>query len=441
MVKVLVDIVILIIAVIPLRNFSIGFFVALCSRIFFPPYVRFIAGPISFAVNDFILLFLIISFVYHNYYRILANISFSRKLFIYLLFSYATSFILIFLSSDRTPFDYQISSFFKTFIQDSLYTFFAYYAFKSFDEKRLTFLFSVAFVAGIYGIAVYMTKINPYIDSLSTLYMGENRFEFFLEQVRGGLIGRTSGTLDHPLTWGQVWGILISIYFIYKSKIINKIIFYSFPVIAFLNILFSGSRAAIVVLCCILIFYLISLGKKKLLLYILLSVCAIFVSAFLLRNNQYAEGIVKYLEAGVFFWDNSYSEAAGINGSNTSMRISQLEKTLEIASQNPIGGLGFSSVGYFGASSFDDMYGFESIVFKKIVEQGFLGLIFYCISLIIFVRWAFKFIEKTDRMKWAGFYVSYFISIIFTGIQNSWALFFFLAFLPLSKHYQKSTHV
>jgi len=434
MLKIIVDIIIFAIAIIGIRNFSFGFFLALVSGILFPPYVRFVAGPINLAINDFILLALTLSFLLNRPWKMFNDrLCFPRKLMAYFLFYYGTSFLLILLSSDLTPFDYQISSYLKTLGQNGLFIFFAYYALKNFKLSHLDILFNCAAVAGLYGIFVYITKFNPFIDALSNLYVGENRFEFFLEQIRGGLVGRTSGTLDHPLTWGQMWGVLLSLYFIYKNYISRKVVLYAFPILAVGNIVFSGSRTSIVVLCCILGFYLFSIGRKKMLKYSVLVILSFFVLLIPLRNIQYTEGLVKYVEAGLFFWDNTYSDAADINGSSVSMRSEQLETALIIASNNPIGGLGFNSVKYFTTSSFDGMRGFESVIFTKIVEQGILGLILYFISLSIFISWVFKYVSNDKRLLWIGYFFSYFVSIVFTGIQNTWIFFFFSSFFVIAQ--------
>lgn len=41
-------------------------------------------------------------------------------------------------------------------------------------------------------------------------------------------------------------------------------------------------------------------------------------------------GIIQYVESGIFFWDSSYSEKAGIAGSDKHMRERQLVKSIEV---------------------------------------------------------------------------------------------------------------
>lgn len=436
MIEIIVDVIIACIAIVCIRNFSFGFLLSLCTRILFPPYVRFIAGSLTFAINDFLLLTLAVSFLLHKPFldEKKSTVYFPHGLLIYLIFTYTTTFVLILLSSDIVPFEFQLNSFIKSSVQDIFYTIFAFYALKNFNTKHINILFYCAISAGIYGILVYITKINPYIDALSFLYVGENRFDFFLEQIRGGLIGRTSGTLEHPLTWGQIWGILFALFLIYKDCIKSKLTKYLFIILAVVNILFSGSRTSIVVLCCIIFFYLISIKKKKLIRYIVFALASFFILLIPLKNIQYTENYIKYIESGLFFWDNSYSDAANISGSNISMRSEQLEATLDIASKNSIGGLGYNSVQYFSSSSFDRMYGFESVLFRKIVEQGILGFICFCLSLYIFTKWIFKHISKEKKVLWLGYFTSYFLSIVFTGIQNTWSFFFLSAFFAISTH-------
>lgn len=436
MVIIIIDIIISLIVFACIRNFSFGFLLSLCAKILFPPFVRFVAGPVSIAINDFLLIALTLSFFLNKAFieKKTARVYFPKGLLIYLGFSYSTTFFLILLSSDATPIDFQFFSYLKSLIQDLPYAIFAYYALKNFNTKHLNLLFYTAIFAGIYGIFVYVTKLNPYIDSVSLIYVGENRFDFFLEQIRGGLVGRISGTQEHPLTWGQLWGILFALFLIYRDYIKNKVVKYIFIALAISNILFSGSRTSIVVLCCICSFYLISINKKKLLQYLILSFASFLILLQPLREFQYTAGYIKYIESGLFFWDNSYSDAANIDGSNVSMRSEQLETTLNIASSNPIGGLGFNSIQYFSSSSFDSMYGFESIVFQKIVEQGILGFICFCFSLYLFTKWIFKHVTKDKFLLWLGYFSSYFLSILLTGIQNTWSFFIISAFFAISKY-------
>lgn len=426
-----------------LRNFSLGFFLVLCSRMFFPVYVRFSLGPISVAVFDFFLPFLLISFLLERTKSLsLQENSFfvlPRKILVYLGIVYVSSFVLMCFSMDEIPFGYQLSCFLKTLCQDVLYTVMGYYAFKCFDSKYMKCFWWTAFVVGLYGIFVYLLKFNLYIDVLSNLYVGENRFEFFAEQIRGGLVGRSSGTLDHPLSWGQMWGCLLALYFICGNTIKYKVLQKVFPILAVINIFVSGSRAAIIVALVIVLMSLIVQGAWKMIRFIALMLVCLILVVVLFNDNSVVMGMESYLKSVVFFWDDSYAVQADIGGSSANMRSEQLKTSFEIVETNLLCGMGYSAVGYYGSTYFVGMRGFESIVYKKIVEQGVLGLVFFIWSYVYLSKWIVgEVCCRREKILWIAYFVSYFVSIVFTGIQNTWSIFFFISFLALKHKINKT---
>ena len=141
MIEIIVAVIIACIALVCIRNFSFGFLLSLCTRILFPPYVRFIAGSLTFAINDFLLLTLAVSFLLHKPFldEKKSTVYFPHGLLIYLIFTYTTTFVLILLSSDIVPFEFQLNSFIKSSVQDIFYTIFAFYALKNFNTKHIRF--------------------------------------------------------------------------------------------------------------------------------------------------------------------------------------------------------------------------------------------------------------------------------------------------------------
>lgn len=87
------------------------------------------------------------------------------------------------------------------------------------------------------------------------------------------------------------------------------------------------------------------------------------------------------------FWDQEKSENADIHGSSIDLRLDQLTGVFFLTESNVLTGQGY---GYqYFIQSKDPyiekvMFGFESIVLNKILEQGLIGLVLYFIFLYYF---------------------------------------------------------
>lgn len=423
-----------------LKNFKNGFFISLCSQICIPGMVRLHIGNININIYDLFIIFLIISFYINRPYNKQKELTKNIKYFF--LINIIGTFILIFLSSGIVPYEYQLSSFFKNFLfQTYIYLYLGYYAFQNLNIQNINrILIYISIICGIYGIFIYTIKINLYVDLLSIIYKGsENIYSYFMEESRGGLEGRISGTMVHPLQWGQFWNILIAYIFLYRKQI-NIYLWFICMIIGSINIILCGSRSAIVALVIMFIFFLYSYGPKRFIKYSIVTylIAITTVSIFSPTNNK-SNNIVTYIQSALFFWDNSYSEKAGITGSNTNMRANQLTTSINIMLTNPIGGLGYNYQYYTKDNDIStDLLGFESIVFKLLVEQGISGLILFLLSFNLIRRETIKSIQnKTNKRIINGYFYSFLASIIFTGIQgNSWLFFVCLIFIYINNRQQ-----
>lgn len=431
MITLLFDIYIAIVCLVIFRNIQVGFLITLISKILIPGVVRFDLGPISVAIYDVFTLALLFSFVISKSYKWKIQYPIARYFYIYVV----STFILIFFSSAYVPYGYQLYSFAKSFLfQTILYIWIGFHVFRNFKlNKVISILCIVSLFAGIYGIYGYITSSNPYIILLNLLYGNESDFSFFLEESRGGLHGRTYGTMGHPLAWGQFWNIFLCLLWIYR-RTVNKYLAVVVFSIGIINIVLCGSRTALVTLFVFCIFILLSYGIKKLLLiipsaYLLLSVILMALPQEIKRSDM-----VSYIESGLFFWDSSYSEKAGIVGSSTEMRYTQLQKTVDITMKNPLAGVGYNYQ-YFvldsNRSLDNDLMGLESIIIKILIEQGFTGLfVFFYIFNLLRIYFLKKEKEEKNKILLNGYFISFLISILFTGIQgNSYG--FFMYFLIL----------
>lgn len=411
----------------------------ICCRLIFPSLVRFQIGAINLAIYDFLLFFLFISFFINKGWKTNQNAKFPKQLGYFFSINYISSFILIILSSYATPFSTQIGFLAKNLVIEIPTIILCYYALRGINLSLFTnYLVSTSIIVGLYGIWVYYKQINPYTLILTLVYGYEQDIMFFLEESRGGLTGRTSGTMLHPLTWGQMWNLILAIYIIIRKHINNKTIDFTLISLAIINIVLSGSRSSIV---CTLILASFLINKASIIKIIKLFPIIILTIILISSTN---EKVYDYIKSGIFFWDESYSEKADISGSNVSMRTEQFISSIEFASNNAIGGLGYNSIAYLGSDNVEDnMRGFESIIFKKLYEQGFIGLIMFFIYYYIyylFIKNQFKETNKLYRQIVVGYFCCYLVSICFTGIQNTWTIFLLLPLCLCGNHINSLPH-
>ena len=219
MIQLLFDFYILIVCLAIFRNIQVGFLITLASRFIIPGDVRLNLGPVSVAIYDVFTIALLISFIKIKAYNWKIQHPIAKYFYIYV----ASTFALIFFSSAYVPYNYQLYSFIKNFLfQTILYIWIVFQVFRNYKLNKVICLFCIlALLAGIYGIYSYKTSSNPYMSSLNILYGSQSDFSYFLEESRGGLQGRTYGTMSHPLAWGQFWNILLCLLWIYR-RTVNK---------------------------------------------------------------------------------------------------------------------------------------------------------------------------------------------------------------------------
>lgn len=417
-----------------LRDFRKGFCATLCARILFPEVTRFQAFGVNLAIYDILVVFLSLSFIWSLYKR--EHSEYSGKtpsgLIFFIFFYYTSSFVLIFFSGELIPQEEQFKSLLKTTFQEAFYLIVGYYALRDADKKFFfNLLIAVAMSAGLYGIYAYMTSSNPYVMSIIDAFAEESTYDEFLTEARGALKSRTSGTLAHPLTWGQLWGLLIAFYAILsqtdKKPIILSI---AFTGLGLVNILLCGSRTALIAAGVFGLFFFLSRSSYTRLK--IASVCFVLLLGVLaLPINDSKYPVVTYVKSAVFFWDDSYSRSAGINGSNADMRLEQFDEVVTILEMFPLGGLGYNSTTVLADHPlFDRMRGFESVAFRKTLEQGWIGFLCFLISFAVFGIWSIRnATTRKEKLFMTGYFASYMASILVTGIQSTWFVFLLLPLL------------
>lgn len=429
---IILDLLILLVSFIILFNIRVGFVLALMVKILVPSVVRLQLGPISLAIGDVLVSALLISFLCH---REKIKATMPSKLGKYFSIYTLSVPVLIICSTAFVPYSFQFLSYFKGFLfQTILYIIIGYYVLNKSNIKSVINVLCVcSLMSGLYGIFSYAVGNNAYVGALNLLYGSEDIFAYFMEEERGGLQGRTYGTMGHPLAWGQYWNIFLCAVWILK-KHINRYLFVFIVCIGLINIILCGSRTAIVTFGVFLLFVLLDYGIKRLLIIIPSVYLIVIVCLSIIPQNYKKSGIIQYVESGIFFWDNSYSEKAGITGSDKQMRIIQLQKSMGVMEKNPIGGVGYNYQYYVLQSNrviADGLFGLESIVFKLLVEQGIVGLLVFFYTYNILRKYALS-ISNINRRKVLinGYFASFLTSMCFTGIQGA-SYTYFMIFLFL----------
>lgn len=351
------------------------------------------------------------------------TIKLDRKLKLLLVYYCFYSIVLIFI--DDLSLIFQIKQFIKTFISQFLFGLLLWYAFSSINQiqKYILLLEKITFFLCICGIVEYVLKFN-FISHLFGVTYLEGVLSFVTED-RGILSGRIAGTTVHPLNWGQWMGVLFMFFFI-ERKYIAGFKFVLLEFLCFLNVFLTGSRSALLPIIIFLVFPLKQMKVRNKLKIIVSILCVFLFTTQLIPQEMYQK-MKSFIGATVFFWDQEKSENADIHGSSIDLRLDQLIGVFFLTESNVLTGQGY---GYqYFIQSKDPyiekvMFGFESIVLNKILEQGLIGLVLYLIFFILFWRIAVCNTEREEYWLLFGFINTYLLSLILTGERASFWIFF-----------------
>lgn len=417
----LTDLLIVVVCSLVLLDFKRGFFIVVLAKLFTPVYVRFVLGPVSVNVFDLWTIVMIMSLVVH---RVKLN-SVKRCPFFKWILLYSAVLVVLAIFATRMPLSSQLYCIIKqNLFQEMFFCYFAYLVFveKQSADRFINYMVIICTICGLYGILVYLMQNNIYIDSLSRTFVGEkNIYANFLSDARMGLKGRSSGTLPHPLSWGQYWCVIVSFAYLVKDNL-KKNLYYIILFLGLTNIFLSGSRAALLSLCPLLYLYYrrSDLSKKFICIMVLLTaVVAIF------GYSNRGESLMNLARSLIV--DTSGSAATG---SSSTMRLSQFENMMNILKGKDFlfgYGYGFlASESNLRESLTLEMRGFESVIFQKVFDSGIIG----CLAFFVFFKRLFDSIKiqcGSNGLSLAMFFLSYMIVILITGVQGG-SYSFFLVF-------------
>lgn len=417
-----------------LKDFKKGVIIVIALRLLIPASVRLIGAGIS--MNSFFTIVLFISFLIHKKYK--KEMPAQLQLIIILF---------LFSSIILTPFALnmtiggQITKMISFFVVDMLLGILSWYAIQTKEDfKRLLSILFITFcIIGIYGIYEYITKSNPYANWAMDMFGHENNpSTYFLTEKRGILEGRIMGTGSHPLTWGLLMSTVFAFFYSNKHMIQKRSHTILILSIIIINSFLCGSRSALIMLG---VYTIVRLLEKpnKIFRYLILTYFFLVFTINLLPKTENTKVFIDTIESSVFFWDETKSQEAGFSGSSASMRWDQLVFSFYLIQDSFFtgNGYGFSDIAQTNTTGkYEIMMGFESILFTKIVNQGILGLLFFFIFYFSLLKYTCKQTkDKSEKYKIAAFYFTYIVGIIFTGLQNSFYLFFFLAISEAKVYY------
>lgn len=295
--------------------------------------------------------------------------------------------------------------------------------------KFAKLLYITFFCLSCYGIFEYFTKTNIYMDIFIKSFP-DNIVDAtsFINEQRGFISGRIQGTMEHPLDWGQILSVFF-MFFLLLNELFTKKQIIILETLLFTNIIFTGSRSAIVPVVLFFSFYLFLYFHKHKTKFI--SILAFLtIGLFIAPNNIVDEKTQNTLKALIFFWDEDASKEAEIGGSSISLRFKQLDEAIYAVDNKVYHGFGYGYVSNMEEDHYlrHFLLGFESIVLKILVEQGIIGLLCYIILFFIFIKRISKVPFKSIQTKKLVtiFILSYLTAIILTGERRSFQLFFFL---------------
>lgn len=302
-------------------------------------------------------------------------------------------------------------------------------------------LFFTMLLVTIYGLFLTsMPGVNPYKMIEQPLFGqefneayalgGSGNSTALIQTLRDGrLFGRISSFFDHPMTYGLHLGLFfIFCLYLFKNRI--KILI---PILLLIitAILTSGVRTPIAALLVTMLFVVLYMKKMSYFVFgLFLIIILLYIVPFISPEmGEYVSSIIN-------------SDNSEINGSNTTMRLEQLEGCWNIIQENTqtlIMGKGLGWTVWYNAvkGSHPTALYFESLIFVILVETGILG----CVSWIIFTKKYYnvsiQFNDRTKKMSILSLLVYFYVYCVITGdfdIKNIFIYYVIIMFMsPLKK--------
>lgn len=433
----------IIVTIAALRNFALAIGLMLSIRILIPSFVRTPILPFSLNISICLTMFGI-AFLK----KIISphkTITLSNQLYTYIKSYILFLFIILFIPRDLSL-STQISGWMKIIFIDLIPAILLCLCVKNKEQIKIVlyFVYGSIFIAGIYGILSYIIKLNPYIVTLSILYDAPFDYTAILEEVRGAIQGRTQGTLSHPLVWGQIINVLL-LFLLMIKPYLKKSTFFIFFSILFLNAILCGSRTILLSALIGVGLTLLKSSPKKIIQYTVIGLLSAMIALNIASQNKKYQIYVDTIEATLFFWNQEKSDNIEIKGSSVELREKQLAETFRLIQNDLFTGLGQGWIDndYQKNGQHPIMLGFESIIYRKVIETGLVGFIIWLIFYLRIYQTVSQYTKKNKiRINWKIIFFPYLISLIMTDSFESFYLFLCLItllylYIKISKEFNQ----
>lgn len=437
MLNALILLIFLSVTVLAIRNIMLGFTLIFAIRLLLPAVVRVPLGLKDLSLNSCLTLVLIGVFSYHLIIRKMQPAKLPGE-FLKGCIVFVLGMLFLSIIAPELTVKSRVGALIQMFYTEFTLCIIGWYLVKdNFDVKKFSnVIFCATLLMCIYGCYCYVSKSNPVLSFVNVVYGKDDAMtDRFIEEDRAGLQGRVMGTMMHPLTWG---GSCVLLFFFYLRRR-NLKIWQHTTVLAllFVNVIFSGSRSALLAVI-IGIGYLVISGSVKVKLnfikYAVIVAVVLFVGIYQVPSLERYQG---FIESTLFFWDSSLQVNREISGSSMSLRYRQLLGSIDMISNSPVVGLGFGYTKFynFQFGFHPVLMGFESLLFLSLIETGFLGLslwIFFFFALFLLIKKINRFYKIRLSTQLSGytitkaFIVAYFLFCMFTGVQSTLYLFLVL---------------
>lgn len=275
-------------------------------------------------------------------------------------------------------------------------------------------LYGFMFISIVYGLYVVSTVTNPVIEWEQSLIPASmaNKLVASTETFRGVKAQSFFGGATQFSAFVYLTAVIyIALQKAKKDRLsyISLLILLTAVFICFL----SKTRAAILAGLCSALYIIIkqkSTTKLKVIFFLLVALPLIY--PFFEDNLSFVTSI----------YDSNAQDEVG--GSSMEMRLMQTQVVADIASANPIFGIGTTGYANISALQIDGLYGAESVWFHLLMERGLIGV---CVYIYIFY-YTVKSISK-ERKKYmimAALFWLILHTLSTTGLSEYFYMFTFL---------------
>jgi hypothetical protein len=393
--------------------------------LFFPQTIILLETPYM-PFPRFLAFFLLLTFLVQDK----VNLSIDQFPLRRVLFAVFGLFLLIGLFDQRLSLFLKIYRPIYFFVENLIILFLAFHYTRGLKEYIMLVksLLSFGLILSLYGVINYVMGLSLYTKFIAITY---NSIDFGNRYSEiGDARFRVSSFAWHPIYYGLVLALLIMItimaFYSFKNSKTGRLYLLS---MLFINLLWTNSRtpllAAIAGLS-LFYFYSVALNTK---------IRLFFVGVFLITiASIMSPSSFTIVEETL----NTFtSKGSKLEGSSVEMRDMQLLASFAMFSEKPVFGHGFGFIsedlGYSSdtdkRTSDSDFAGFESYLYKILIEQGSAGIF---ATLLLFISLT-RFFLKTDkkntpfgkRLKFSslGMILTFVLFIFGTGDLGGFTLF------------------